>query len=880
MGEKNISVSLQKACFNENRSTLRFCFLVSALLWAAPLQSTFPIEEGSRRKLTASKDLETGPFPPSGVQSEEMEETLFFEYDSVTKLGYAPYHKPTKDRSKSLLPQKGETPPISQVLADDQRCQLVFKNEEPVGRERLGEVIAPESDEREESGGWERNTKTGDWPYSIHGRLQMTFQKETLMGSGVMVGPRHVFTAAHNLYDHDRGGWAKEVIFAPGRNEDTYPFGDARGCKLLTFKEWVDPANRDKDAYDLGLVILDSPLGDYTGWSGLLSGPVILFEGREISLTGYPGNKGKGRYQTTQMWTGRGEIESSVKRGEQFLYKMETFRGQSGSALWDEKEIVTFGIHSKEEKGKDNLGVRLSEAKFKCILEEWLGVQNREGPLTAPVGPDEASGLQDIDVNTWMQRAEAGELHAQYELGRRYYRAKKVKQAFLCLRKAAENEKGKTNIPEYAEALTLLGQCYEKGEGVTQNTLQALLLYKKALENNPNNTEAQCRLGACYLEGWAGLKKEGEAVRLLKEAVKGRSAEAFYLLGRCYEEGRGVLKTPEEAYKFYKQAEKRGYSFPTLITASPKVQNRIFCYFHQENNGWVIRELLLVRNNTWKEIQGGSWNNYYPATFLFHVNNKTYLYQHRLSQEKIPFVKSHEWNIRKVHPDGKIGKKTMGGYWGHYYPVDFPLQIGTRVFYYSHMKGRAGGIHVGQSGYWALQELLPQGKMGQETDNGHRGNYYPVSFPFEVGGKTFHYGHREDGYWYIQELLPQGKMGQETDNGHRGNYYPVSFPFEIGGKTFHYGHRKDGYWYIQELLPQGKMGQETGNGYWRHYYPVSFPFEIGGKTFHYGHRKDGYWYIQELLPQGKMGDLITEGHWESYYPISIPFSFKLREQLS
>jgi TPR repeat protein/V8-like Glu-specific endopeptidase len=575
MGEKNINLSLQKACFNEDRSTLRFCFLVSALLTAAPLQSTFTLEEQSNRKLTASKDLETVPFQPSGVQGVEREEDLFFEYDSVTKLGYAPYHKPIKDRSKSLLPQKGETTPISQVLADHQRCQLIFENEEPFERERLEEIIAQESDEGEESGGWERNTKTGDWPYSIHGRLQMIFQKETLMGSGVMVGPRHVLTAGHNLYDHDRGGWATEVIFAPGRNEDTYPFGDARGRKLLTFKEWVDPVNRDKDAYDLGLVILDSPLGDYTGWSGLLSGPVILFEGREMSLTGYPGNKGQGRYQTTQMWTGRGEIESSMKRGEQFLYKMDTFGGQSGSALWDEKEVVTFGIHSKEEKGKDNLGVRLSEAKFKCILEEWLGAQNKAVPLTAPVGPDEASGLQDIDVNTWMQRAEAGELHAQYELGRRYYIAKKVKQAFLWLRKAAENEKGKTNILEYAEALTLLGQCYEKGEGVTQNTFQALLLYKKALDNNPNNTEAQCKLGSCYLEGRAGLKKERDAVKLFKEgAYKGGIAEAFYLLGRCYEEGRGVLKTPEEAYKLYKQAKERGYPLP-FVPYLPRPWKRV-----------------------------------------------------------------------------------------------------------------------------------------------------------------------------------------------------------------------------------------------------------------------------------------------------------------
>jgi hypothetical protein len=39
----------------------------------------------------------------------------------------------------------------------------------------------------------------------------------------------------------------------------------------------------------------------------------------------------------------------------------------------------------------------------------------------------------------------------------------------------------------------------------------------------------------------------------------------------------------------------------------------------------------------------------------------------------------------------------------------------------------------------------------------------------------------------MQELLPGGKMGSETDQGHWSNPYAAQFPFAIGGTQYIYG---------------------------------------------------------------------------------------------
>ncbi|WP_052046329.1 trypsin-like serine protease [Candidatus Paracaedibacter symbiosus] len=363
----------------------------------------------------------------------------------------------------------------------NQAAVFVYKRAEPIsipavkcekGRCEVTSVVGPTeqmgltSQDRRE-----RIFNTHEWPYSMHGHLLMTFGGEIYFtGSGVLIGPNHVLTAAHNLYDRKRGRWAKEVIFTPGRDGNRYPFGDAKGTLLLCTQGWKQ--KNDKQHYDFGMVILDDPIGYFTGWSGIACAADNVLKSHKISVTGYPGDKGEGDFKSTQMWT----MEDELKRvdSQQLAYDIDTHEGQSGSAVWskwEEKDYegyYTVGVHTDKgsQRAEENLGVRLSYSKFQCLLEWLKEYQLLPWPLSQPLQLYES----------YKKRAKKGEPHAQYQLGRLYYLGdgKDVKsnpeKAFLLFAEAAK---------KHAGALCALGRCYEEGRGVEKNPKKAFDLYEQ-----------------------------------------------------------------------------------------------------------------------------------------------------------------------------------------------------------------------------------------------------------------------------------------------------------------------------------------------------------------------------------------------------------------
>jgi V8-like Glu-specific endopeptidase len=212
-----------------------------------------------------------------------------------------------------------------------------------------------------------RITRTRVWPYSVQGHVIITYpDKKQYIGSGTMVNRHHVLTAGHVVFSKANGGWATSVQFNAAQNDGTLPFGSAFATRLVSFKGWTDSQLRD---YDTGMLILDRNLGDQTGWMGLITTSDGNLNGHEITVAGYPGDKGG-----QQLWAATAPIVSVS--GHQIGYNAYTKGGDSGAGvygLWSGINLEhVCADHVAGPNGIPNTGSRLARDKFDRIVNEWF----------------------------------------------------------------------------------------------------------------------------------------------------------------------------------------------------------------------------------------------------------------------------------------------------------------------------------------------------------------------------------------------------------------------------------------------------------------------------------------------------------------------------
>lgn len=187
----------------------------------------------------------------------------------------------------------------------------------------------------------------------------------TFIGSDVLL------TAAHCLYDpasDGLGGWADEVLVIPGRDGlDDEPFGNAWASQMWVPNGYIQDSSIE-NPYDYALLTLgSSDLGATVGQLqiGVLSTDTLSSNTFNPTTSGYPGDKTDG----TQ-WRGSEPAFSSVN--DTYLeHEIDSFKGQSGSAVWRGSDLAIVGVESFEYYGgyEMNVAVRINEA----VLADLLG---------------------------------------------------------------------------------------------------------------------------------------------------------------------------------------------------------------------------------------------------------------------------------------------------------------------------------------------------------------------------------------------------------------------------------------------------------------------------------------------------------------------------
>ncbi len=197
-------------------------------------------------------------------------------------------------------------------------------------------------------------------------------------GSGTLVGPDDVLTAAHTVYDTKYGGAARVVEVTPGRFDSLKPFGVVTGSQFYLPPGWTSSADF---AYDYALIVLDRAIGYQTGWVRMDALPDTGGAGTTVSSYGYPGDIGKGGWLTKT--TG----EASLRVGDilRYTHNLDAKSGQSGSGIFVQDggvpEVV--GVISHESFGPDFNGVVALTSASVAQLQAWA--RQSDAALTPPL---------------------------------------------------------------------------------------------------------------------------------------------------------------------------------------------------------------------------------------------------------------------------------------------------------------------------------------------------------------------------------------------------------------------------------------------------------------------------------------------------------------